>query len=115
MSTKAGQLLWSRQHITLLASQTLNVDTGLTQLNTGFDNSSLDEPGFGTPSRVHVIPMAPVDQWSAVTHDEPTIGPNGTIVVTFRNQNLFSVEINVLFWDPHTAVGPGDADSYIID
>jgi len=125
MGQKAGVLLWNRQHITLPFGIT-PVDTGLKQVSTSFAGMSLGEPSFGVEiappgppdgtgpaSRVQVIPMAPLGPWSLVTHGEPYLNPaTGTVWVTFNNQDEGSVTINVLFWDPHSMVGPGDADLY---
>jgi hypothetical protein len=127
MSTKAGALLWHRRRLTLSAGLT-TVDTGLTQLNKSFANDSIGEPPLGvaiappgppdgtTPaSRVHVIPMSPIPAWTSVTHGEPFVDPaTGTVKVTFNNtvSPAGPVTINVLFWDPHTIVGPGQADTY---
>lgn len=127
MSNKAGNLLWNRERLTLtLANQV--VDTLLTQTSKAFDNSSTGEPPLGieiappgpasgsTPaSRVQVIPLAPVPSWNNVTHGEPFVDPaTNTVKVRFFNNTspLVPVTINVLFWDPHTIVGPGQADPY---
>lgn len=119
MSKKAGQLLWSRQQITISGTApSTTIDTGLCQLNKAWAASSLGEPGFGSvaaPSRVQVIPMAPLAAWSGITHAEPTLNPTtGTVEVTFfpAPQAEGPVIVNVLFWNPHTLVGPGDADLY---
>jgi len=127
MSTKAGALLWHRMRLTLSAGLT-TVDTGLTQLNKSFANDSIGEPPLGVAiappgppdgtlpaSRVHVIPMSPIPAWTSVTHGEPFVDPaTGTVKVTFNNvvSPAGPVTINVLFWDPHTIVGPGQADTY---
>jgi hypothetical protein len=114
MSKKSGQLLWNRMQITLTAGSQV-VDTGLCQLNKAWANSSINEPGFGAPSRVQVIPMSPITAWSSVTHAEPVFNSSTqTVQVAFTNANEGPVTINVLFWDPATSVGPGEADSYVI-
>jgi hypothetical protein len=72
-------------------------------------------PADGTlpASRIQVIPMSPISPWNNITHGEPFVNPaTGTVWVTFNNQNEISGTINVLFWDPHSMVGPGDADTY---
>jgi len=126
MGLKAGALLWNRQRITLTAG-TNNIDTGLTQVGRGFENMSKGEPPLGTSSappgpvpgtlpasRIQVIPMAPTAAWALVTHGEPFVNPaTNTIWVSFSNGNETPVEINVLLWDPHSIVGPGEADTYI--
>lgn len=133
MGTKAGTLLWNRQHITLQPGFT-SFDTELTQLNKGFADMSPGEPPLGVeiappgppdgtlpPSRVHVVPMSPISAWLAVTHGEPFVNPaTNTVWVTFNNATLSGGEIpvpvpvtvNVLFWDPHSIVGPGQAETY---
>jgi hypothetical protein len=125
MSRKAGTLLWNRQRLTLPSGST-SIDTGLQQPNKSFGDYSPNEPPLGvsaappgpadgtTPAaRVQVIPMAPLGGWSLVTHGEPFVNPaTGTVWVTFANANEGDVDINVLFWDPHSMVGPGEADPY---
>ncbi len=114
MSTKAGALLWNRKSLVLAAGAN-DVDTGLTQLNTGFSNSSVNEPGFGTPSRIQVMPLAPTASWSQITHSEPVFNTTTkTIHVVFTVAGQEGTTVNVLFWDPHTAVGPGNAHIYAI-
>lgn len=127
MSAKAGNLLWNRQQVTLPAGVTV-VNTGLQQVNKSFADQSPNEPPLGvsaaspgpaagtTPaSRVQVIPMSPLPSWADVTHGEPFVNTaTGTVCVAFTNGSspAASVTINVLFWDPHTLIGPGDADTY---
>lgn len=94
---------------------TLDVDTGLTQVNQSFPDMSPEEPGFGTgDSRIQVVPMSPISFWTGITHGEPFFDPaTGTIHVEFTNSGIEDVtNLNVLFWDPHSSVGPGDADTY---
>lgn len=130
MGLKAGALLWHRMRITLpaattLAPSTLNVDTGLTQPNRSFESYSPGEPPLGvvaavpppdgTPpaSRIQVIPMAPLAAWTLVTHGEPYLDTDtDTIHVLFTNSGPTPIEINALFWDPHSMVGPGEANTY---
>lgn len=124
MSTKAGTLLWNRRRL-LLVEGTTDVDTGLRQPQQAFGASSIDEPPLGIAgiappppgtlpaSRVQVIPLAPTTVWGAITHSEPWLNTaTGTVFVTFVNSNEGSLDINVLFWDPHTSIGPGKADTY---
>jgi hypothetical protein len=111
MGLKAGTLLWNRQRIDLPAGGPTAIDTGLIQVNQSFAGMSPDEPGL--TQRVQVIPMAPTNKWSTVTHSEPYIGPNGKVWVDFTNFNEGSIsDLNVLFWDPHSMVGPGQAETY---
>jgi hypothetical protein len=124
MSTKAGALLWNRQRITLPPGLT-TVDTGLTQVNKSFAGMSPNEPPLGVEaappgppdgalpaSRVQVIPMAPMSAWALIGHGEPFVDPaTGTVKVTFNNGGA-PVEVNICFWDPHSMVGPGQADAY---
>lgn len=124
MSTNAGNLLWNRQRITLAPGVT-DIDTGLTQVQLGFGESSVNEPPLGVSaaaapapgtlpaSRVQVIPMAPLAGWTGVTHSEPYVNTTtGTVHVAFDNTNEIATTINVLFWDPHTSIGPGQAQTY---
>jgi hypothetical protein len=118
----------------------LLVNTGLCQPNRNFADQSPDEPTLGSnasvpsepmpgsepqppvppalPSRVQVVPMAPTAAWEDVTHGEPFVDPTTGLVWVqfFHNPHVNvppeSVEINVLFWDPHTMVGPGQAMTY---
>lgn len=112
----SGQLLWRRMQI-YLETGTTAIDTGLCQKSLAFGTDppmhgelpSMLDPD-GTPSRIQVIPMAALPSWTFVTHSEPTVS-GGTVRVTFMNSGS-PVTINVLFWDPHSMVGPGDADTY---
>jgi hypothetical protein len=125
VSTKAGNLLWNRRRISVGAGNTTAFDTGLRQTNMGFEASSSGEPPIAIPgavpplpgttpgSRVQVIPMAPLDAWADITHSEPYLNPaTNTVWVDFSSDDEVTVNLNVLFWDPHTGVGPGQADPY---
>jgi len=119
MGKKAGTLLWNRMRVTVPAAinlgppGTLDVDTGLTQVNKAFGSMSLGEPSFDDPSRIQVVPMMPIGNWTTITHGEPVFDVvTGTIHVVFSNTSLSAVAINALFWNPHSMVGPGEADSY---
>jgi len=132
MGRKAGALLWRRMRIQIPGASTMgppgvnSVDTGLMQPNKSFADYSPNEPPLGvtvappgpadgTPpaSRIEVIPMSPIPAWTTVTHGEPFVNPaTGTIWVTFTNTGSPDQTINVFFWDPHSMVGPGQADTY---
>jgi hypothetical protein len=138
MGLKAGTLLWNRKRFQLAGGPNggpiVVVDTGLTQQNQSFPDYSPNEPTLGTiatvgsippatpptppappvlVSRVHVIPMAPTTAWALVSHGEPFVDPTtGTVWVAFTNAGQSTVELNALFWDPHSIVGPGQADTY---
>jgi len=122
MSKKAGALLWNRMRVEILDG-VIDIDTGLTQPNRSFPDYSPNEPFLGIPgaappvagtppaSRIQVIPLAPLDVWVTVTHGEPYFNTTtNTIHVQFSNG--LTTFINVLFWDPHSLIGPGDADTY---
>ena len=110
MGLKAGTLLWNRRRFDL-PSGTTAIDTGLTQVNKSFSGMSPDEPALA--QRVQVIPMAPTNKWLSITHGEPYVGAGGTVWVDFTNTNEGDItDVNALFWDPHSIVGPGDADAY---
>lgn len=125
MSTKAGQLLWNRMMIDV-ASNGTDCDTGLTQVNKGFESDSVNEPPLGISgtsapadgarpaSRVQVIPLAPLGKWMYITHSEPYFNTTtGTVHVKFYSSAEGGTDdLNVLFWDPHSGIGPGQADTY---
>jgi len=125
MGLKAATLLWNREHL-VLASGITSFDTGLTQTNRSFADYSPNEPPLGVSSappgppdgtlpasRIQVIPMAPLGVWVDITHGEPFVNPaTNTVWVTFNNNSKTPAEINVLFWDPHSIVGPGLAATY---
>lgn len=116
MSTKNGQLLVSRQRITLNGPPQ-TIDTGLRQVNQAFGASSVDEPGLA--ARTMLIPLvgstAASGDWRDVrVSTEPSIGPNGTVIVELAwDGEGEEATFNVLFWAPHTSIGPVDADPYI--
>jgi hypothetical protein len=136
MGKKAGALLWNRQALefvpppepplkpppgTYPMGTPVQIDTGLAQPNTGFGDYSPGEPGLdavgNVGSRIQVIPMAKPSQWGGVEHSEPYVDPaDGKIYVNFLvplpPEFAVPVTLNVLFWDPHSIVGPGDADKY---
>lgn len=122
MGRKAGELLWNRMRVEFPPNTgSVNVDTGLTQVAMSFAGMSPNEPPLSSglqPSRVQVIPLAPISNWNGVSHSEPVLDPaTGTVHVTFSIGFLpeppFQLPpLNVLFWDPHSMVGPGEADFY---
>lgn len=124
MSKIDGQLLFNRKQVTiLLGSPDANdIETGLCQSSLAFapgDPTLGTDPAPADPaagSRVQVIPLAPLSAWANVTHTEPRLDPDtGTVKVKFNlGGNVASVVLNVLFWDPSTAVGPGLAHTYAI-
>ncbi len=121
MSDISGNLLWNRKRITLDAGDN-DIDTKLQQASRAFAPgdpilgiSGTTPPADGTlpASRVMVIPMAPTANWALVTHGEPWFDTTtGTVHVKMAFSGEVSVEINVLFWDPDTKIGPGLADTY---
>lgn len=120
MGLKAGALLWNRQQITVLPGQGLPanlIDTGLAQVNKNFADQSVGEPAINAAgtigSRIQVLPLAPLSAWTGITHGEPFLDTDGKIKVQFDNVGQTQV-LNVLFWNPHSIVGPGDADLYTI-
>lgn len=115
MSAKNGQLLVSRQQITLVAGSNI-IDTGLRQVNQSFGASSESEPGLA--ERTMIIPLVgsndAAGNWSLVrVAAEPSIGPNGTVLVelTWLGESGDGT-YNVLFWAPHTSIGPVNAEAY---
>lgn len=106
MSKIAGQLLWNRVRIpTLLAGTQTRIPTGLCQKSLAFGT----DPGL--LARIMVIPMADMDKWSDVLHSEPYVHTDGTLCVDFVSADGV-IDLNVLFWDPHSYVGPGLAADY---
>lgn len=125
MSMKAGALLWNRQHI-LLAPGLTSIDTGVAQVDKAFGSMSPNEPPMGVTiappgppdgtlpaSRLQVVPLAPTPAWTNITHGEPFLNPaTNTMWVTFSNSDKTPATVNVLFWDPHSLIGPGQANTY---
>ena len=125
MGKKAGALLWNRMRVTLSASVTTDVNTGLTQPNRSFPDYSGNEPPLGVSaappgpapgtlpaSRIMVIPMAPTSAWANVTHGEPYLATTTDTIHVLFGIAAGGPTINVLFWDPHAMVGPGLASTY---
>jgi hypothetical protein len=121
MSTKAGALLWNRQRITLNAG-TNTIDTGLTQVSRSDvpplgATAAAPGPADGTlpASRIQVIPLPDLGPWltNSISHGEPYLNPaTNTVWVTIYVNNGGPVDVNVLFWDPHSFAGPGEAAPY---
>lgn len=112
MPKVAGQLLWNRVMTEyLLPAKPTPVSTGLTQKSLAFGSN---QPNLA--QRVMVIPMAPMSAWDYVTHGDPYVDTDGTITVdfTYGGQDQQGVYVNVLFWAPHTGIGPGSAVSYLV-
>jgi hypothetical protein len=113
MALQAGELLIHRMQVTLGTGDT-DVDTGVTQANLGVQP---DPPVGGSstvPSRIMVKVLPPIDNWSGITISEPVLDPGtNTVHVTFTNPGAAAV-VNVLIWDPHTLMGPVDADLYAV-
>lgn len=116
MSTKNGQLLVSRQQITLAPGANV-IDTGLRQVNHSFGSSSVGEPDLA--ERTMVVPLpgsaSATGNWGQVTLTAgPSIGPDGTVILTLTWAGSEGTgKYNVLFWAPHTSIGPVDAAPYI--
>src|SRR5258708_492079 len=122
MGVNAGNLLWHRMRITLASGSGAGnlINTGLRQSIAGYaKNSDREPPLDGTVlvgSRVQVIPMPPTLAWASISHEEPHLALAAgataeTVHVQFTTDGS-SAEINVLFWDPHSIAGPGNADPY---
>lgn len=118
-------------NIVVNSSTPLDVDTGIWQPNRSFRANSALEPGMPevgadpllNPSRLEVVPEAPLDNWLLIGHEQPFAhlnvgGPNDgkvTMHVIFTNHDTdpdVDTTINVFFWCPDTKVGPGEADVY---
>jgi hypothetical protein len=71
-------------------------------------------PGSLPTSRIMVIPLPPIAPWVQVAiPTEPFFNPNtGTVNIVLANGGLLPVQLNLLVWDPHSIVGPGQADVY---
>lgn len=112
MSKIAGQLLWNRVHIAVPAMEdqtpgVLTVNTEIAQVNKAFGT----DPGMAL--RIQIIPLAPTYPWTYLTHTDPVL-VNGQYQVTFTNTNVQPAIVNVLFWDPHSHIGPGTSVPYVI-
>jgi len=111
MAEQAGHLLINRLVVTLPAGTTV-VDTGLRQTNL---NTDPDPPVFGVTgviaSRVMVVPVGELFDWTNITHTEPRESATGTVEVEFTNSGQETF-INVMFWLPHTHFCPVSADTY---
>jgi len=124
MPNIAGNLLLNRMRITIPQATRpqegpsipglLDVDTGLQQCLRAFPvGEPTDDPAFGAASRIMVFPMSPIANWPGLTHDEPYLSPTTkTVHVVFHNYNPAPETVNVLFWDPHSAVCPLSANTY---
>lgn len=108
MSTIAGELLWNHQRISMNAGSTLGpavlaVDTGLTQVSLslvdppmGISGPTVPADGALPASRIQVLPQAPLDQWSGLTHSEPWFNTTtNTVWVTFANTKVSPIDFNV--------------------
>jgi len=95
----SGQRLWNRAHLTLTSGENI-IPHRLAQVNRNID------PQFA-PS-VQIIPLPPLANWVGV---ELGAQPDDENVVLISPDDR---EVDVLFWEPHTVVGPGDADDYMI-
>jgi hypothetical protein len=103
MAFASGALLLNRVQLTL--------ENGVTDVDTGLTEVSLAVSPI-LAARVMVLPMAPTPNWEFITHANPTFSAiTSTVHVAFTNSSS-TITLNVFFWDPHTIVGPVDADSY---
>jgi hypothetical protein len=101
----AGNLLWSRRHITLAAGANV-VDTFIKQV----DASNPPLEGTVVGSSVQIIQLPDINGWYSVTAiSEPTV-VNGTVRVTLTSSGI--ADINVLFLNLQTVAGPGSANQY---
>lgn len=125
MSAISGALLWNRVRFGTVAHPALpvgdtDVDTGLCQVIKGLVDPPLGIVGTGSPadgalpaSRVQVLPQSPLSSWVDVTHGEPYFNSvTNTVHVRFTFNGKGTTSPNVLFLDPHTLIGPGQADTY---
>ncbi len=99
MPIVSGQRLWNRQQINVPVGST-DVPHGLLQQNLSIDPS--------LAASIMVIPLPPTGNWANITTGEPTAS-----IVPFSNSGGGNVDLNVLFWLPHTMMGPGDAAAYL--
>jgi len=115
MALQNGSLVKHRMRVTLQGGAQ-DVDTGL---RTKVQAYKPDPPLNGSQlnqiaSRVMVIPLAPIDNWAGVTHEEPFIdAATQTVHVLFNLPNEGPIEINVLFDAVHTLEGPVSCDTYM--
>jgi hypothetical protein len=109
----AGNLLLNRMHLFLAPGVNI-IHTGLQQDLRAFPvGEPTDDPAPNHASRIMVFPLSPIVAWAGVTHGEPYMDPTSkTIRVAITNPTQGTVEVNVLFWDPHSIVCPLDAMTY---
>jgi len=99
MPIVAGQRLWNRQQINVPVGAT-DIPHGLQQQNLAIDPS--------VPASIMVVPLPPIGNWTNISIGEP-----GAVNVPFFNSGGGGVDLNVLFWLPHTVLGAGDSVPYL--
>lgn len=116
MAVQAGNLLWNRVRVTLSPGAN-TVVSGVREA----EANHAPDPNLGSdPSRLMVIPLLPVDPWldgpvvgGNIDIAEPTVNPaTGIAEVVLTSQHVEDVEVNILFIDPHSFIGPVSAEGY---
>jgi len=109
MPTQAGHLLLSRRAL-MLSPGTNLINTGICQT----DHALAPDPGVA--ERLVVQPLPPLSSWvfaSIMLVSQPRwVGK--TIEVELINQTNSTIGVNVLFWVPHSSIGPISADPYLV-
>ena len=103
-----GQLLLSRENLQLAQGALTHVNS-VRQQNAAYDPNA--DPDL--ISALNIVPLAPLDGWLAgdVGHFNPaSTGAGQAIQTDFEaSQGYGPLEVNVMFWEIHTAIGPGAA------
>lgn len=103
MALQAGNLLINRRHLTLAA--------GVTSITTGIKVSSNNlDPQL--PARLMVLVMPPTSNWNAINAMSEPYMSGTDLIVDFSCTS--ATTINVLFFLPHSIIGPVSADDYAV-
>jgi len=113
MALQNGALLVHRLRRTFQTGDT-DLDTEVRVPSRAFapDPDVNGSQAFQRPSRVQIIPLAPLDAWAGVTHDEPFLSPITKTVHIIVHVPAGPVELNVLVDAIQTMTAPLTCDTY---
>lgn len=118
MSKRSGTLLWRRMQFGSLFLDGLehDIDTGLTQVGQALGPDEPPIDGNIGPSRIMVLVLQQfIPTANIQLKRQPFIDPvTNTVHVLLQNTGDPTQGVSILFWDPHTLIGPGQADPYAI-